>query len=102
MLNQGVMQCRNRGVLAVAVVGLLVGMVHWFADPQRREAHEMPAAERRALYLHVIRGMEAFCRLEAAAPEKWCRAQADLLFDLPECDQACNKLADRYREHATR
>jgi len=90
-------------VLAIAVVlGLLLGMLYWFADPRRREAHEMPAAERRELYLHVIHGMEAFCRAEATAPDHWCRSQAELLVDLPECDQPCRNLADLYRDHATR
>jgi hypothetical protein len=90
-------------VLAIAVVlGLLLGMLYWFADPQRREAREMPPGERRELYLHVIHGVEAFCRADAAAPDRWCRAQAELLVDLPECDDPCQKIASTYRDHATR
>jgi len=46
--------------------------------------------------------MEAFCRAEATAPDHWCRSQAELLVDLPECDERCRKLADQYRDHATR
>lgn len=89
-------------VLGIAVVlGLLLGMLYWFADPERQEAREMPPAERRELYLHVVHGMEAFCA-EGAAPDRWCRAQADLLVDLPECDEPCRQMASLYRDHATR
>ena len=90
-------------VLGIAVVlGALLGMLYWFADSQRQEAREMPPAERRELYLHVVHGMEAFCRADGAAPDQWCRAQADLLADLPECDEPCRQMTSLYRDHATR
>ena len=85
-----------------AVLGLLLGMLYWFADPERQDAREMPPAERRELYLHVVHGMDAFCRAEGVAPDRWCRAQADLLVDLPECDEPCRQMASVYRDHATR
>ncbi len=89
--------------LAIAMVAfLVVCAIHWLADGDRRAARAMPAGERQELYVHVMSGMERFCRPAAIAPDGWCHQQAELLALLPECNDSCRTFISAYRSRATR
>lgn len=84
-------------LLALSVAGL------WLvaARCRERDVQALPAAERAAFVQRTLANLRGPCA-EVSALADACRAQAELLFDVPECDDACRQLARRFTHRATR
>jgi hypothetical protein len=78
---------RGRLPLAVGAGAALVGLAFWlFTAPT--ELRRLPSQERAALAERTLANLRDICRGNDR-PRDFCRDQANLLLDLPECGQAC-------------
>ena len=77
---------------AVAVVAIV-------AFGLRRPAGD---AQRAALYAKTLEAVRTTCVPVTAATESYCRDQANLLLDFPECDAECVRLARQVRREPRR
>ncbi len=97
----------RRTLLAVLCLGLgLTGLTAcWLYCEQssERELRALPAAERQALYRHTLGGLSSGCSNPASPhPSEFCREQAQLLLQFPECDASCRTLAQPWLPQPTR
>jgi len=76
--------------IAGAVVLLL-----WSEGAERRAIRDMPKAERQTLYTRTLQNLKMVCAPPDDAMRDFCAAQARLVTEFPECDRACQELADR-------
>jgi len=87
---------------AVAVV-LIVGVLLIQRFAREKELRSLPKATQSALYVQTMQALKTACagtldeNLQA-----YCQEQAELLADLPECDAACQKLAERFDPQPSR
>ena len=75
----------------------------WSATAESRAIRALPEAERRGLYQRTMENLKTIC--EPAAPRamsEFCREQAKLASQLPECDQSCQEIAHRHLTLPTR
>jgi hypothetical protein len=75
----------------------------WSATAEDRAVRALPEPERRGLYRRTLENLKTIC--EPAAPRsmrEFCRAQADLATQLPECDPSCQEIAHRHLTLPTR
>lgn len=63
----------------------------------------LPPAVREGLRDRTTANLRAICAVDRGpAIERFCRAQAEVLLRLPECDAACAAEAEKLVPHATR
>ena len=75
----------------------------WLTTAETRAVRALPELERRGLYRRTMENLETIC--EPAAPRSmrdFCRAQAELAMQLPDCDQGCQEIARRHVALPTR
>ena len=78
----------------VLVVGAAVLFFLWIQQSEERAVHELPAAERRALYRHTLGDLRTVCAATHASDlDAHCREQARFILYFPECDGDCERLA---------
>jgi len=85
---------------AIAVAG---GVWWWSATAEDRALRALPEPERRGLYRRTMDNLQTIC--EPAAPRSmrdFCRAQAELVAQLPDCDGSCQEIASRHLGLPTR
>lgn len=83
-----------RTMLGVACAAVVVTLIAIHGDDQRA-LRSLPAAERDQLYARTLQNLNTVCATEEAALRDFCEEQARLLKALPECDDACYRLADK-------
>ncbi|HET6438280.1 MAG TPA: hypothetical protein VFG59_09480 [Anaeromyxobacter sp.] len=85
---------RSRTPIFVAFGVALLAAVLWVSNWRSTPAtlRRLPAKERAALMERTLSTVREICR-EPARPREFCREQASILLDLPECDRACQALA---------
>jgi hypothetical protein len=90
-------------VVAVAAVGF--GAALMFATGKhalRTSIEELAPEERHALYGRTLENLRSSCAQQRGGLDDFCREQADFIVQFPECDRACQQLAERYRGQPTR
>jgi hypothetical protein len=102
----------RRQSLQTAVIAVIIGLavmaafsVLWVWDrgSERRAIRTLPDGERRALYERTLENLRSVCALpESGDLQSFCRQQAELIVDLPECDAACRDLARDHRQRPSR
>jgi hypothetical protein len=89
---------RTRKIVLVAalVLGavLILSIWLWTSGAQRRAIRDMPVGERRALLARTLENLKSVCQAPADAMRDFCAEQARLALDVPECDDACIRLAE--------
>jgi len=80
-------------LLVVASVGLALLLWLWSESAQERAIRDMPAPERRALFLRTLENLKSVCKAPEGAMQDFCRNQARLVLDFPDCDDSCRRLA---------
>lgn len=93
--------------VTLALGALMVAIALMFAAAERaeREAIEsLPAAERQALYERIRVTLASSCAPQTAPRglDDFCRAQAELITQFPECDERCLSLAGVHLRKPTR
>jgi hypothetical protein len=65
----------------------------WLEGSERRAIRNLPADERAALYERTLANVRTVCASPDLALHEYCREQARILLEFPECDEACRDLA---------
>jgi hypothetical protein len=65
------------------------------AGSERRAIHNLPVGERRALFERTVKNLQSLCSPAEESLRSFCLDQARLALEFPECDRACQDLADR-------
>jgi hypothetical protein len=80
--------------VGLGIAGTIVLLV-WSEGAERRAIRAMPQAERQALYTRTLQNLASVCAAPNDALRDFCGEQARLALEFPECDRACQELADR-------
>jgi hypothetical protein len=70
----------------------------WWATAERRSIQAMPAEQRLALYQSTLETIKRVCLPPAPnrdAFKSYCMQQGDFISYFPECEGACQTMADR-------
>lgn len=97
----------HRRLLRVLVVLLVAALlvIGWLllAPSPRLQVDRLPPDQRAALYGRAIADLQEICTGPAGRDlEPHCRHQASLVVQMPECDEACRKLASPWLAGPTR
>lgn len=86
---------RNTVKTALLVLSVVVGLLLWWwsEGAEERAIRELPEPARRALFLRTIENVKSVCRAPEGAMQEFCRDQAHMLLEFPECDETCQSLA---------
>jgi hypothetical protein len=69
----------------------------WAEGEERRALRRLPAAERAAIYQRTMENLKTVCDpAPGRSLREFCRSQAAVVLDLPECDVACQEIARRH------
>jgi hypothetical protein len=80
------------GVLAIAT-----GYWWWSSGGEGREIRDLPAAQRHALYQRTLENLKTICDpAPGRSVRDFCRNQAGLALQFPECDDDCRRTARRH------
>ena len=94
-------QRSRRELVWVVVIALLVVLAAtrvWHCAAQQRS----PDQRRAEMYQRTLETARSTCTPPKPGLESYCRDQATLLLEFPECDPACVALARRIRGEPTR
>ena len=80
--------------IIVGIAGAIVLLV-WSEGAERRAIRGMHQPERQQLYARTLQNLKSVCAPPDDAMRDFCAAQARLVTEFPECDRACQELADR-------
>jgi hypothetical protein len=84
-------------VLLAGVLVLAIGYWWWSAGGEGREIRELPPAQRHALYQRTIENLKTICDpAPGRSVREFCRNQARLALEFPECDDDCRTIARRH------
>jgi len=76
---------------------LATGYWWWSATGEGREIRELPAEQRHALYDRTMQNLKTICDpAPGRSMRDFCRGQAALALQFPECDDACRTTARRH------
>ena len=91
------------GWIPFAVGLILAGLWFWNAGSDTRELRALSAHERSGLYRRTLDTMTTICAGPSAKRVRnFCRYQAELLVQLPECKAECDELTRSYLTQAPR
>ncbi len=83
-------------LVAVAILGAAIAYF-WSQTEETRALMALPEAERVGLYWRTLENLKIICD---PAPGRsfrdFCRAQASLVLEFPDCDAACHDIARRH------
>jgi hypothetical protein len=88
----------NRWLVLIAVLTAVTGALLWQSVSRWSAANP----HRGELYQRTLENVRATCSPPKPGVESYCRDQALLLLDFPECDAACVALARKIRGEPTR
>src|SRR6478735_2049263 len=78
-------QTARRALLAVAA-----GYRWWSSGGEGREIRALPPAQRQSLYRRTMENLTTICDpAPGRSMREFCRAQAALALEFPECDYEC-------------
>jgi len=80
----------------------LTGFWLWQNNVRREAVRALPAQQRTELYRRTFEDVQSVCSPPRSGLEGYCRSQATLLLEFPECDAGCAELAHRSRGEPTR
>ncbi len=86
----------RRALTSILVaLGVLGGVAFWIwsQGAERRAIHDLPPDARKAVYARTLENVRSVCKTPDLALEEYCREQAALLLEFPECDDPCRELA---------
>lgn len=89
-------ESRRTSTSILVVLGVLGGFAFWIwsQGAERRAIRRLPEAARTAAYERTLENVRTVCAAPELALEDYCREQAVLLLEFPECDEACHELAN--------
>jgi len=97
---------RSRGLallLATITALAIMSAVSWWRYVSERDAISgLPDKERTAFYERTLHTLQTACAKGNEGLAEYCERQADLIVQFPECDQACQKLAQSHKARPTR
>jgi hypothetical protein len=82
-----------------------VALVWWWGTEtsETRALRALPGPDRGALYRRTLENLRTICtKTPTGSLREFCNGQAELVLKLPECDEACRALANRYLQAPTR
>ena len=76
-------------------LGALAAVAFWVWSlwSEQRAIRSLPEGERVALYERTLANLQSVCASPDPALADYCREQARILLEFPECDEACRELA---------
>jgi len=82
---------------AAVMVAIVAGLALYVycAGSEGRAIHNLPVGERRALFDRTLKNLQSVCSPAEESMRSFCLDQARLALEFPECDRACQDLADR-------
>jgi type II secretory pathway component PulM len=85
---------RILGAVAVAALVLvaLFGLI-WRSFSEQTAIHKLPREERQALLERTLENLATVCGAPTDGLRDWCRGQAELVLEIPECNSGCKALA---------
>jgi hypothetical protein len=84
---------RPRSMLLALSLLIAIGVWIWWQGSERRAIRNLPVYERAALYQRTLANVKTVCGSSDLALEEYCRDQARLLLEFPECDDVCREMA---------
>jgi hypothetical protein len=90
---------RRWTIVAISLVGLAVALLWWWwqQTEQGRALRALPPADRVGLYERTLENLKTVCDpAPGRSVREFCREQATIILELPECDGACRALAQRH------
>jgi cytochrome b pre-mRNA-processing protein 3 len=94
---------RARWPVALLVLLLSIAVWVWFRRAETRAVSQLPRAERRAVYARQLENLRVLCaRPRDDILSERCRQQAEFILAFPECDTACQEIANRILQQPTR
>jgi len=104
--HSSVLQHWSRPGIIVMVISILLLWTalayrsHWHAQ---QELMALPRQERASLYKRTLATVQATClHPNGSAISDFCRSQATLLPEFPECDDACQHTCQQLRPRPTK
>jgi hypothetical protein len=91
----------RRAALSAIVLGGLLALVAgywwWSAVGEGREIRALPPEQRQGLYRRTMENLKVICDpAPGRSVREFCRAQAALALEFPECDGECHRIARRH------
>jgi hypothetical protein len=90
---------RHRLIWIVLVVLALVAATFayiWAQGQEGRALRALPEAERHGLYLRTMENLRTICDpAPGRSLRDFCRTQAELAVQFPECDEPCREISRR-------
>jgi len=88
-------------LIATALATLLLvgatGYWWWSSAGEGREIRALPPAQRQALYARTMENLKTICDpAPGRSIREFCRGQAALALEFPECDDDCRRTARRH------
>ena len=91
---------RRAAISALGMGGVLVliaGYWWWTSAGEGREIRELPPVQRHGLYLRTMENLKTICDpAPGRSMREFCRTQAALALEFPECDDDCRRTARRH------
>jgi hypothetical protein len=84
---------------AIGLVGLAGAVVAawWAQGEETRQLRALPEPQRAALYQRTIDNLRTICDpAPGRSLRDFCRSQAELALQFPECDDGCRDIARRH------
>jgi len=93
-------QTARRALLAAIAAGTLLALAAgyrwWSSGGEGREIRALPPAQRQSLYRRTMENLTTICDpAPGRSMREFCRAQAALALEFPECDDECRRSARR-------
>jgi hypothetical protein len=90
-------------LLVAALAGALLGGWALQRHAGEQELRDLPESQRRAFFQRTLETLRTTC-MEASGPRltDYCREQANLAAEFPECDADCLELTRHFSHRATR
>jgi hypothetical protein len=82
------------GLAIAGIAGVLFFCV-WNEGAERRAIRDMPELQRRDLFARTLQNLKSICAPAESAMRDFCQEQARLAQLFPQCDHACQVLADQ-------
>jgi hypothetical protein len=80
-----------------ALLVLLSGYWWWTSSGEGREIRDLPPAQRKGLYQRTMENLKTICDpAPGRSMREFCRRQAALAVEFPECDDDCHRIARRH------
>ncbi len=89
-------------LVVVAAIAAVIAILIGAQDRTGRAIRSLPEAERHALYQRTFDTLRSTCKVDASNLDEYCREQASLIEQFPECDRDCRTVASPYLSHPTR